>query len=95
METSTIPTIRTVADLKRIPIGTRLRLTHSLMGPTPPEKQWRTVREVRSKDMIVEPDCKPGSRSYMGFPKASDLRVTAVGFDVYEDTTLCASYSFT
>lgn len=95
METNTILTVRTVADLKRIPVGTRMRLTHSLMGPTPPEKQWRTVREVRSKDLIVEPDCKPGVLSYMSFPKASELRSTPVGFDVYEDTTLCASYSFT
>ena len=94
MTTST-HSIRTVADLKRIGTGTRLRLVRSLIGETPPEKQWRIVRETRSSYMVVEPEGLPGNRSYLNWPKARDFRPTDVGFDIYEGETLCASYSFT
>ena len=41
--------INSVAAVKRLPIGTKLRLVNSLMGPC---DRARTLKEVRSKDLV-------------------------------------------
>lgn len=90
-----------LADLKRLQPGTRLRIVRCLIGDVAPEKQWRTVRQVRSADLVVEPDAKPGTMSYLQFPKARDFEPTEGGFRVYETDDargtriIAAEYSFT
>ena len=84
----------TLADLKRIKPGTRLLLVESLMGPQPTEKQARTVRQVQSNAIASEPDWKPGSLSWLYFPKAADFRAEADGFTILEDGEVAARYVF-
>ena len=73
-----------LADLKRIPVGTKLLLVHCLMGPVEADKQPRTVREVRSNALLMD---KPGTErpSWLYFPKAAYFRDDGDGFAVLED----------
>lgn len=80
-----------LADLKRIPVGTKLRLVHCLLGPC--DKQ-RTVSAVHSNaiefhgpDVKPRADGQPGT-SWLYFPKARDFKPvgdgTRPGFTIYE-----------
>jgi len=88
--------VRTVADLKRLPVGTLLRLVHCLMGPVPEGRQGRRVARVKSNALVLEimDGPKAGTESWLALPKAADLRETATGFEVLEDGEVAASYEF-
>jgi hypothetical protein len=74
--------IKTLADLKRIPIGTRLRLVKSLMGPT---SKLRIVAKVQSNSIAFDgDDIKPGHHSWLNLPKAADFEPTSNGFRIYD-----------
>jgi len=79
------------ADLKRLAVGTKLRLVESLMGPTPPEKQERTVARVQSNGIWF---ATPTGRSWLSFGKASEFRETPGGFALYEGEEVAARYVF-
>ena len=82
--------ITSIAELKRIPVGTRLRLVNSLIGPC---DKPRTVKKVRSADIIMwTPE---GTDSYLTL-KGVSLSPTENGFRLFEkwDGGLCAEYRF-
>ena len=54
-----MPTLNTIAAIKRLPVGTKLRLINCLMGPT---DQPREAVKVRSKDLVFKTE--KGSLSY-------------------------------
>lgn len=81
-----------LADLKRLPIGTRLIQVHNLMGPC---HKGRTLKKVQSNALLFEPDDKPGVLSYLHLPKASHFRSDENGFSVIEyNGEVGASYVF-
>lgn len=80
-----------LADLKRLPPGTKLRLVECLMGPVPEGTQLRTVEQVRSADIVMRV-AHSGARSYLTLPKAADFRETADGFAIEEDGVVAARY---
>jgi hypothetical protein len=81
-----------LADLKRIPVGTRLRVVRSLMGPC---DKLRVVHAVKSNAIQFTGDgIKPGEVSWLYFPKASEFRDDGDGFTVLEGETVCAQYKF-
>lgn len=82
-----------LANLKRLPIGTNLRLTHCLLGPVAPEKQLRTVARVQSNALVVHVE-HTGRESWLHFPKASEFRETPSGFEVLEGTEVAARYEW-
>jgi hypothetical protein len=45
-------TFKTLAELKRIPVGTKLRLVQCLVGPVAPERQMRSVLRVQSPSSV-------------------------------------------
>jgi hypothetical protein len=71
--------IRTVADLKRIPVGTRLRLVRSLMGPT---DKPRVVAKVQTNAIAFRTE--KDSLSWLTIPKAKDFELTENGFRVWD-----------
>lgn len=73
-----------LADLKRLPVGTKLKLVRSLMGPTPPEKQDRTVLRHQSNAVVMAVAHKGGAESFLYHPKASELRTEPNGFSIVE-----------
>lgn len=77
-----------LADLKRIAIGTKLRNVHSLMGPTPEDKQLREVAKVQSNGIgFKRPD--KDELSWLYFPKAAHFRDDVDGFTILdEDETI-------
>jgi len=82
--------ITSLAALKRIPVGTRLRLIDSLIGPC---DKPRTVKQVRSADIIMlTPE---GTDSYLTL-KGVRLSPTENGFRLFEKWNggLCAEYRF-
>lgn len=66
-----------LADLKRIPVGARLRLVDSLMGPCSKD---RVVHAVKSNAIVFTDPNKPESRSWFYFPRASEFEATSDGF---------------
>lgn len=81
-----------LADLKRLSIGTKLRLVHCLMGPVSDDKQPREVRRFQSNGMfLLKPD---GRESWLDFPKASQFRSDDDGFTIFEDGEIAAQYKF-
>lgn len=76
-------TIKTLADLRRIPVGTKLRLVHSPRGPV---DQLRTVDEVTTRGIWMQIDGNPtatgNARSWLAFPKAADFRSWGDGFEI-------------
>lgn len=72
-----------LADLKRLPVGTRLRNVESLLGPTPEDKQLRIVAKVQSNAIAFS---RPGETrlSWLHFPKASLFESEPNGFVIYE-----------
>ena len=82
-----------LADLKRIAVGTRLRLVHCLMGPVSEVNQLRIVRAVHSNSIEMERDGKAES-SWLYFGKAKDFRDDGDGFAFMEGERVCAQYKF-
>lgn len=81
-----------VAELKRLPVGTKLLLVECLLGPVPPEKQPRTVAAHGSTEMrLTKSD---GQSSYLRYPKAADLHDNDSGFWVTEDGDFAARYLY-
>jgi hypothetical protein len=81
-----------LADLKRIKVGTKLRMLHSLMGPCDKARVVMAVTTVNIQftgDGIAE-----GKHSYLPFPKARDFRADADGFTIMEGDVLCARYVY-
>jgi hypothetical protein len=91
-----MPKVQSLADLKRLPIGTKLRLVHSLLGPVPEEWQGRRVSRIQSNALVVEITSGPkaGVLSWLYFPKAKDLHETPNGFEVNEEGEVAARYEF-
>ena len=83
--------IERLADLKRIQVGTRLRLVHCLTGPVAPEKQLRTVERVQSNAIVVRVEHN-GKDSWLRFPAAKDFKANALGFVVLEGDEIAAQY---
>lgn len=84
-----------LADLKRIPVGTKLRLVECLTGPVAEGKQGRVVRKVQSNAMACEVEHRPGGGlSWLYWPKASEFRETADGFAIMEGDEVAARYVF-
>jgi hypothetical protein len=75
--------MKTLADLKRLPPGTRVRLVNTLMGPVPADRQLRTVHKLNSVDMILIPDYDTTIRSHCQLPKAINFEATSNGFKIY------------
>jgi hypothetical protein len=78
--------IDSVAKLKRLPVGTRLYVVASLLGPNAPTA--RVVKQVRSKDIVMlvdDPNSKNyGKVSYLSLPSGTKVEATPNGFAVYE-----------
>lgn len=78
----TAPT--TLAALRRfLAPGTPLRLVESLLGPTPPDAQARTVSRWQSNALVLSRPC--GRESYLWIYSAKDLRFALDGFSVVEE----------
>lgn len=77
-----------LADLKRLPVGTRVRLVRSLLGPQPEGKQLREVVEVKPTKIafkrIDTMDDNP-TWSWLEFPTAENFRADDNGFSILED----------
>jgi len=88
--------VTSLADLKRLPKGTELRLVHCLMGPVAEERQGRRVSHVQSNALVLDITTGPkaGVASWLYFPKAKDVHETADGFEVREDGEVAARYVF-
>jgi hypothetical protein len=83
-----------VADLRRLPVGTRLYLVHSLLGPLDPP-ELRVLHEVRSADLLFTGDgIREGRFSYLRLPRKQDLVSTERGFRVMEEGEVAAEYVF-
>jgi len=81
-----------LADLKRIPVGTRLRLVRSFLGPC---DKPREVAKVQSNSIALKQlDKALAPLSWLTFPKASDFRDDGDGFTVLEDGEIAAQYKF-
>ena len=80
------PKIDTVAALKRLPIGTKLKIIRSLMGPNPPS--GRIVSRVQSNALVLKVDDPAsknnGNESYLWLPSGTKVRPTEGGFQVLE-----------
>jgi hypothetical protein len=83
-------TISTIAALKRLPVGTRLRLVNCLMGPT---NKPRVIKQVRSRDILM--DTPEGQVSYLTLGGVT-IEATENGFKLFEKEKheLCAEYVF-
>jgi hypothetical protein len=71
-----------IADLKRLPAGTKLRLVHCLRGPV---SKLRIVVSANSYRVLFTGDgIAEGNTSYLLIPKASEFRSDPNGFSVLE-----------
>jgi len=89
--------VNCLADLKRLPIGTKLRLVECLMGPVPEEKQGRILAKVQSNAVafLTPKDNYQGHLSWLHLPPAKQFVATSDGFTVLEDTgEVAARYVF-
>lgn len=83
-----------LADLKRLPVGTRLLLVHTLLGPEPQPK-LRVIHAVHSGAIEFTGDgIAPGRSSWLQFPKARDFRDDGDGFTIFDDGHVAAQYRF-
>jgi hypothetical protein len=81
---------QTVAELKRLPIGSRLRLVYCLLGTT---DKARVLARVESRNLLFTGDGIPAGRfSYLPIPRASEFRPTSDGFEVMEGAEVAARY---
>lgn len=77
-------TIKKLADLRRIPVGTELVLVRNLRGPC---HEPRRVDQVTTTGIWFQrlDDAKPReayARPWLRFPKAKDFRATPDGFEI-------------
>lgn len=88
-------TIKSVADVRRLPVGTRLRLVRSLLGPC---RKLRTIVEVRSRDVVMRVDDPAdrnyGGHSYLTFPKGTRVEPRIGGFAIIIDGEIANEYYF-
>lgn len=81
-----------LADLKRIPIGTELKLVNCFMGKC---DKKRIVAKVSSNAvMFTGEGIAEGRVSYLYFPKASEFKSDEKGFTIFEGEHLAAQYEF-
>ena len=78
-----------LADLKRIPVGTKLRLVHCLMGPC--DKPREVLKVQTNAVVMLTPE---GKHSWLTLPKASDFRDDEDGFSILESGEVAAQYKF-
>lgn len=73
-----------LADLKRIAIGTKLRVVHCLLGPVAEDKQLREVAKVQSNAIGFK---RPGKDelSWLWFPTADRFRDDGDGFTILDE----------
>jgi hypothetical protein len=95
--------IKTVADLRRIPIGTKLLRTFCAAKPKAPA-QVLTLHAVTSRDLVFTATAaNEAFETFLGIPKAKCLRSDENGFSILADPdsgdfeppgTVLLSYSF-
>ena len=89
---------KTLADLKRAPVGTELYLIDTLLGPIPPGPlQYRKIAIVQSNAIAFSRDPSVGSDrlSWLFLPKASFFKFHEKGFVVTEENgKIAASYLY-
>lgn len=73
--------VKTVADLKRLPIGTKLRLIRHLLGTA---NASRTLARVNSVYLMFKVDGK-NELSHLPIPRASHFFPTENGFCITEE----------
>jgi hypothetical protein len=78
-------TIKTKADLKRLSVGTKLRLIHTLLGPT---DKPREIAGVYSRAIAMK--IESGELSYLHL--TGQLEPTEQGFRMIEDGKIAAEY---
>lgn len=89
--------INSIAEIKRIPVGTKLFLVNSLCGPCSPS--GRIIKKVRSQDIILTIDDENhknnGQDSYLSLSKVNVVP-TENGFKMIckNELVLCAEYVF-
>lgn len=80
---------------KKLPVGTRLKATRSLLGPVPEDKQGRTIAKVQSNAFAMSLDHKD-DLSWLYFPKAADFKATPTDtgycIQIYEDGEIAVEY---
>lgn len=81
MSIANLPIIDSKAALLRIPVGTRLRLVNSLMGPCDQGKQ---VKAIRSSSIVMENTDGPkaGRESYLYLESGEWVEARIRGFAV-------------
>jgi len=92
-----MPKVNRLADLKRLPIGTRLRVVESLLGPVEQGRQGRCLEKVKSNALGFSTERRgydSWELSWLQLPKASDFEATEDGFIVREDGAVAARYVF-
>jgi hypothetical protein len=83
----------TVAELKRrLQVGTKLRLVHSLLGPC--NKDRIVAGQNTANVWFTGTGIKPNAASYLNWPKAKDLIETSTGFEILEDGKVAARYEW-
>lgn len=80
-----------LSDLKRLPLGTRLILKTCFGVPV---NVGRKLIRTQSNAHIFEVDGKPGSQSYLWFPKSAELVDIPNGFRIMEDGRGAVEYEF-
>lgn len=79
--------VKTLADVKRLPIGTKLKVIRNLLGEVPEQKQAvRVITAQRSNHFVCSLSLggdAPPVNSYSDFPKASEFEPTENGFRFY------------
>lgn len=81
-----------LADLKRLPVGTKLYLTQCLVGKVIPPA-LREVALVQTKAMAFKVADKD-RLSWLTFPKAKDFQPTENGFRIMEGDLVAAEYLY-
>lgn len=77
--------IKTKAELKRLPVGTKLQLIHTLLGPT---KKIRVIKKVASNYLILTTEDNKDSYLYL----SGKFESTKDGFRILEDSRIAAEY---
>jgi hypothetical protein len=90
---------RTLADLKRAPIGTELYLVETLLGPVPSGPlQYRKIAIVQTNAIAFsrDPSVASDRLSWLFFPKARFFEFHDRGFVVREEDggRIAASYLY-
>lgn len=81
-----------LADLKRIPVGTKLVNVRCLLGA---QRKEREVYRVHSNSIeFIGEGLDPGITSWLYFPKAKDFVPTEKGFQILENGQIAVEYEF-